>query len=182
MTQTALITPNLNSDEQTKVNAMFAMAEEHLGYVPDGLKLYSVSPPLLEAFLGNVGYFMAHPVFRQEFLATVRYLVASKSECQFCIDFNEGILVNLGADIDAVHQARSNPDAAPLTEPEKALLKHVLATLDDPMSQTAEKLERIKAKGWSEREVFEAILIGSNNRSFSTMLKAFNVEGQGAFA
>ncbi len=182
MTQAALITPTLNSEEQAKVDAMFAMAEEHMGFVPDGLKLYSVSPPLLEAFLGNVGYFMAHPSFRQEFLATVRYLVASKSKCTFCIDFNEAILSNLGADIEAVHAARDNPDMAPLTDKEKALLKHVLATLDDPMHQTKEALDALKQTGWTEREVFEALLVGSNNRSFSTMLKAFNVESQGAFA
>lgn len=182
MTQTALITPTLNTEEQEKVNAMFAVAEEHLGFVPDGLKLYSVSPPLLEAFLGNVGYFLAHPSLRQELLATIRYLVASESGCSFCIDFNEGLLANLGVDIEAVRAARSNPDAAPLTDKERALLKHVLKTLEDPMSQTSESLAGLRALGWADREIFEAVLVGSNNRSFSTMLKAFNVEGQGAFA
>ncbi len=182
MTQSALITSTLSRDEQTQVDAMLAAVEERMGFVPDGLKLYSVSPPLLEAFLGNVGYFMAHPSFRQEFLAMVRYLVASKSECNFCIDFNEAILGNLGVDIGAVHAARDNPDMAPLNDREKTLLKHVLATLNDPAYQTRTSLESLKQTGWTEREIFEALLVGSNNRSFSTMLKAFDVESQGAFA
>jgi alkylhydroperoxidase family enzyme len=182
MTQAALITPTLTSEEQTRVDAIFADVEQKMGFIPDGLKLYSTSPPLLEAFLGNIGYFMAHPSIRQELLATIRFLVASKSECNFCIDFNEALLSNLGVDTAAVREARNNPDKAPLPDKEKALLKEILKTLDNPGNMTAETLQNLKALGWTEREVFEALLVGSNNRSFSTMLKAFNVETQGAFA
>ncbi len=182
MTQAALITPALTDEEQAKVDNMFAGIKEHMGFVPDGLKLYSVSPPLLEAFLGSVGYFMAHPTFRQEFLATIRFLVASKSHCHFCIEFNEAMLSNLGVDINALHQALNDPDKAPLEKKEKALLKQVLKTLQDPESLNTKELDALKSEGWSAREIFEAILIGSNNRSFSIMLKAFNVESQGAFA
>ncbi|MGV6857741.1 MAG: carboxymuconolactone decarboxylase family protein [bacterium] len=182
MSQAALISPQLNADEQARVDAIFSDIESKMGFVPAGLKLYSVSPPLLEAFLGNVGYFMAHPDFRQEFLATVRYLVSSTNNCRFCIDFNLGILGNQGVDLDAVRAAREDASKAPLESREIALLQHVLKTLEQPASQTKESLETLKQLGWSEREIFEAILIGSNNRSFTTMLKAFNVEDQDAFA
>lgn len=182
MTEAALIKPKLNNEEQAQVAEMLAGVEEHLGFIPDGLKLYSVSPPLLQSFLGTIGYFLAHATIRQELLATIRYLVASESKCDFCIGLNEGFLTNMGVDMDAVRAARENPDKAPLEEKEKALLKHVLITVNAPTSQTSKDLETLNALGWTDREIFEAILVGSNNRSFSTMLKAFHVEGQGAFA
>ena len=43
-----LITPFVPAGEEQRVEAILDMAREHLGFVPDGLRLYTISPPLLE--------------------------------------------------------------------------------------------------------------------------------------
>ena len=56
-TPPALLDPTPPEDQQARVDAVFGMAEEMLGFVPAGMRLYGVSPPLLETFAGTVGYF-----------------------------------------------------------------------------------------------------------------------------
>jgi alkylhydroperoxidase family enzyme len=181
MSNHPLITPTHSGDDKKRVDAIFAQAEKHLGFVPEGLRLYSISPTLLESFFGVVGYFMAHETFRPELTAMIRYLSSSKAGCKFCIDFNEAMLVNLGADLDNVRAAREDLDKAPLEEKEIALVKLALDASDDPESIAKQDIEALKAYGWSEKEIFEATFIAANNRSFTTMLRTFNIEQQGAY-
>ena len=67
-----LLNPAPPEAQQAQVEAIFGQVEQHLGFVPDGLRLYGISPPLLEAFVGNVAYFREG--------TEVRFCVARKLE------------------------------------------------------------------------------------------------------
>ena len=179
MSNTALITPTVATEDQARVEAIFAQVKEQMGFVPDGLKLYSISPPLLESFLGTVGYFRGHPTFRQELLAMIRYLASSKNNCTFCIDFNESILLHLGLELDDIRNSRENPDQAPLPDHENVLLTLALNALNTPDAINTEDVRKAKASGWDERAIFEAVLMAANNQAFTTVLKTFNIHHQG---
>lgn len=179
---TALITPAIPTEDTEKVNAIFAGIEEHLGFVPDGLRLYGISPPLLEAFVANVGYFMAHPRLSQELLAMIRYLVSSDAGCSFCIDFNTSLLINLGKTDEELKAARENPDNAPLTDAEKTLLKIALAALENPEGVTQADIQAGLDQGFSERDIFDAVVVAANNQAFTHVLRTFKIESQGTFA
>ena len=88
-----LLDPTPPGDELDRANAVFSMAKDMLGFVPAGVRLYGISPPLLEAFAGNVGYFRNGTKLSPALTAMIRYLVSEKVGCQFCIDMNEGFLV-----------------------------------------------------------------------------------------
>lgn len=182
MTKVALITPTVPSEDTEKVNSIFAMIEEHLGYVPDGLRLYGISPPLLEAFVGNVGYFMAHQTLSQELLAMIRFLVSSDAGCSFCINFNSGILLNAGKTQDELDAARKNADNAPLADNEKILLKIALAAINHPENVTRDDIQAGLNQGFSERDIFDAVAIAANNKAFTHVLRTFKIEQQGTFA
>ena len=88
------VNPVIPESDQELVSNIFGGVEEHLGFVPAGLRLYGISPPLLQSFVGTVGYFMGYERLSQKLLAFVRYLVSSDANCHFCIDFNGAILMN----------------------------------------------------------------------------------------
>lgn len=178
----ALITPTPPVEDTEKVNAIFASIEDQIGYVPDGIRLYGISPPLLEAFMGNIAYFMAHPRLSQELLAMIRYLVSSDASCSFCIDFNEGLLLNMGKTDEGLKAARENADSAPLPESEKVLLKIALAALENPVGVSKADIEASLEQGFSERDVFDAVVVGANNKAFTHVLRTFNIESQGSLA
>jgi len=178
----ALVTPVAPKGDEQRVAGILAAIEEHIGFVPDGLRLYSFSPPLLEAFVGNISYFNGGANIPPTLTSMIRYLASWQAECSFCINMNEGFLVNMGKDLDDIRAARSNPKAAPLEENEIPLLLLALRSLDEPKKINQDDLEAVRKHGWSDRDIFDAVTQAASNRAFNTILKTFNVEVQGAFA
>ncbi len=179
----ALITPTPPKGEEERVAAIFAKMEEHLGFVPDGLKLFGMSPPLLEGFVGNIGYFaMGGTALPPELTAMIRYLVSWDASCQFCVDMNEGFLSNMGVDLDRVRDARGNPDKAPFDDKDKALLKIAVKSVNPEETVSEAELNAARKYGWGDREIFDAVVQAANNRSFNHVLRTFNIEQQGVFA
>ncbi len=178
-----LIDPVPPQGDEARVATLLGMIEQELGFVPDGLRLYGISPPLLEAFLGTVGYFRSGAGGLSPELATViRYLVSSKSMCSFCIDFNETMLVSMGHDLDVLRAARSDPDKAPVKDAERPLIQLALKAVSGPETVTASDIDVARGHGWSDRVLFDTVAVAASNWAFTTMLRTFKVEHQGALA
>lgn len=179
--QSPLLQPRPPVGEEGRVEAVFQALEQQLGFVPDALRLYSFSPPLLESYVGNIVYLNSGERLSQTLMAMIRYLVSAEANCTFCIDMNLGLLSNMGVDLEGVRAARSNVNLAPLPDKEKHLLKLALQAVEDPESVNAQDIERVKAHGWNEREIFEAVVQAANMRSLNFILRTFKVDKQGSF-
>lgn len=178
-----LIYPQVPAGEEDRVSTILNNIEQHLGFVPDGLRLYGISPPLLESFVGNIGYFnMGGTQLPPVLTAMIRYQVSWDAGCSYCVDLNEGFLTNLGMDLETIRATRNNPDAAPLEEKEKILLKLAIKSVEAPDDITKEDLDQARNQGWADREIFDAVVQAANNRAFNYVLRTFNIEHQGAFA
>ncbi len=175
----ALITPDLNPEEQQRVDIIFKGIEAQLGFVPDGMRLFSTSPPLLESFMINIGYFMVHTRLSQELLASIRYLVSAKENCSFCVSFNAKILINLGLPFKELKGLRENHHNAPLPEGEKILLNIALASINDPKGITKEDIDQAKRFDFTERDVFDVVVMAASNKAFTHVLRSFNITRQG---
>ena len=181
--QQPLIQPQIPAGEEQQVEAVFDQVQQHLGFIPDPLQLYSISPPLMNAFMGSVSYFnMGGTTLPRELTAMIRYLGSTQVGCAFCIDFNEGLLINMGMDPDQLQAARINPDEAPLDEKNKRLLLLALKAITAPDEVNARDLDEARQQGWSDREIFDAVVQAANNRALNYILRTFKVEQQGTFA
>ncbi len=181
MTTNVLIDPTVPEADRKLVEKIFNDVEAQIGFVPAGLRLYGISPPLLKAFVGTVGYFMAHERLSPRLLALIRYLVSSKAECRFCIEFNAAILMNQGISAEQLQATRAKPDQAPLGEAEKILLKIALAAIDAPESVSEEDIQAAKVQGCSDRDIFDVVAIAASNKAFTHVLRTFKVEDQSVF-
>lgn len=181
-----LIQPNtshLSEQEAAIVEQVFAGAQEMLGMIPEPLRLMSISPPVLQSFASNVMYFRGHARISPVLSALIRYITSERAQCKFCIDFNEGMLVqHLGIDLDAVRATRDDLDQAPLSDKEKVLLRIAIQSVTDATQVSAADMEMAHAAGWSDRDVFDACAMAASNRMLNHLLKTFNVEEQGSFA
>lgn len=180
--QTPLLQPTPPVAEQGRVAAIFHTIEQRMGEVPDGVRLYGLSPHLLENFISSVGYFMEHPTLSHRLLGFVRYLASDAVHCKFCIDYNQAFLLSLGVDLADIEATRTNSDAAPLEERERPMLALALKAVDNPETVDSRDIAAAHAKGWSDSDIFDVVAAVAMNRSFTTMLKAFNVDSQGVFA
>lgn len=177
-----LIYPVAPSGEEERVAGILGAVESHIGFIPDGLRLFSFSPPLLETFAGNISYFNGGTELSPLLMTMIRYLSSWQSQCHYCIDLNEGFLINMGLDLDIIRAARSNPEAAPVDKNEIPLLMLALKSVNTPDEVCDQDIKEVRANGWSDRNIFDAVVQAANNRAFSLVLRAFNVEHQGAFA
>lgn len=177
-----LIIPHAPAGEEGRVDAVLGAIKQHIGFIPDGLRLFSFSPALLESFVGNISYFNSGERLPPSLMAMIRYLVSWEAKCKFCIDMNEGFLSNMGVDLEKVRAARNNPAAAPVAAKEKPLLMLALKSVSNPDSVDQADIQAAKAQGWSDRDIFDVVAQATSNRAFNTVLRTFNVESQGAFA
>ncbi|MEW8626031.1 MAG: hypothetical protein AB2551_09785 [Candidatus Thiodiazotropha sp.] len=180
MNTTALIDPTPPNEEMESVEAIFKSIEKSLGLLPDGLVLYGISPPLLKTFVDSFSYFVNHDQLSQELLGLIRYLNSNSVECPYCIDFNAGFLIGLGKTPEQLQATLEEIDNAPLNENEKALLSFTMKSLNEPESITREDIQAVRNFGFSERDIFDAVVAAANNRAFTTVLKTFDVIRQGA--
>lgn len=179
-----LITPQAPAGDEQRVTNIFNAIQERLGFVPDGLRLYSMSPPLLETFVSNVAYFNGGGTeLSPQLTAMIRYLLSWQSGCAFCIDMNEGLLVNqLGLELEQIRAARTNPELAPLSDKDKALLRLALKAANSPEFVSQQDLDQAKQLGWQDRDLFDTVVQAASIRAFNMVLRTFKVEHQGAFA
>ena len=180
--QKALLDPTPPAGEEARVDAVLSMAEEMVGFIPAGMRLYGISPPLLELFAGSVGYFRNGTRLSPVLTTMIRYLVSDRAGCRFCIDLNEGFLVGLGVDLDVARAVRQDVELAPVAENEKPLLRLALHAVTDPDADAEPLTLAARSAGWADREIFDAVLQATSNRAFNLVLKTFNIEDQAAFA
>ena len=78
--------------------------------------------------------------------------------------------------------SRNNPDAAPLEEKEKTLLKLAIKAINTPERVDKTDIETARNQGWGDREIFDAIVQAASNKAFNYVLRTFKLEHQGAFS
>lgn len=148
-----------------------------LGRVPNGMRLYSVSPTLLAHQWQQMGYYMKHPSLSPALLATIRLLVSQANDCDYCIDMNSGMLIGMfGLTPEQVAAIRRDPEAAPFAARDRALLKLVLKTVVQRVPATRAELDALAALGWLPTDVLDAVAHGARNVSVDVLLNAFAVE------
>ena len=177
----ALLNPAPPQGQEERINAVFKMAEEMIGFVPAGMRLYGVSPDLLELFAGTVGYFRKGTRLSAVLTTMIRYLVSEQARCNFCVELNEVLLEGMGIDMNQARAAIHDVNKAPLEEKEKILLKLALNAVSDKPSETEKLINTARDAHWGEREIFDAVVQATSNRAFNMVLKTFNIQDQTAF-
>lgn len=151
--------------------------KQGFGAIPTAFQSLSPSPTLLRQQIERIGYYMKHPDLSSAMLACIRMLVSTQTHCQYCIDFNAGLLIDMmGWTPEQVAAAQADPSTANLPERDKALLLFVLDTVRDSRSVTAAQLDALRAMGWSDTSILEATSYGAHMVASDILLNAFKVE------
>ncbi|WP_345994012.1 hypothetical protein [Sulfurimonas sp. HSL-1716] len=147
------------------------------GRVGNNAKLFSVSPEALRQQLDFIKYYINHPTLSMPLLAAIRILVSSGENCEFCVDYNTGLLVNMmGWSIEDVHAMRKDIDNANLQEKEKALLKFVVKAVQNAHGVNANDLDELREMQWSDKDIFDAVAHGAKMLATDILFNAFKIE------
>lgn len=160
-----------------KVAEVYGQIQQMMGRVPNAFQLYSSSPVLLEQQMQQIAYYMQHPALSFPLLAMVRMLVSQHNDCQYCVGFNEGMLMQMaGLTPEQVAATRSNPADAPLPDRDKAMLLFVLKATQTPRMADKSDLDQLRALGWSDGDIVDAVYHGARNVAVDIVFNAFKID------
>lgn len=159
-----------------KLAELYAEVEQLFGMVPNNVRMLGVSPALLENQLQLIEHYMGHPALSVPFLALVRMLVSKACRSPYCQNLNTGLLLKAGFTKEQVAAMQADPSQAPLDEKQRALLLFVLKACDNPHAVVAEDVERLKAVGWSEPHILDAVAHGARMVGTNIIFDTFKID------
>lgn len=157
------------------IKMLYAEAEKIFGKVPNVFQMYSVNPYFLAKQAEYLGYFSQHPTLTGEFNAYIRLLVSEMMNCTYCIRLNSAVLRSMGVTDDDILMARKDFSKVNLDNKKKTLLLYVLKLVADPHKMTEEDLNKVRAEGWSDKDIFDAAIHASNHSAFVKLIDTFKV-------
>lgn len=181
--RTPLIEPKPPEGEEEFVKLMCNYAEEVMGFLPDPLLVMAMSPKILQEFAEFLGEYESHPRLSSDLLAVLRYLVAAKNDCRYCVTTSEAIMISqMNIELDDLRNAQDDPSTFPFPEKQKTLLLLVLKMVLESDDVEKSDLEKAYKQGWTDKDIYEAANYTVRNLAVDLLLKAYKIDGQGAFA
>lgn len=173
----ALIQTISPENATSDVAAIYEQINERFGFIPAVMQMRSASPALLRSMLEVQSYYMEHATLSGALLACIRMLVSQRNQCAYCIDFNAGLLIDMfGWTADQVAATRADVGAANMDDKEKAMLGFVVTGTADPMAVQATDLDALRALGWSDADILDALNHGAFMSASDILINAFKVE------
>lgn len=156
---------------------LYKIIETMRGNVGNNAKLFSVSPELLRQQMDFIKFYMNHPTLSMPLLAAIRIMVSSGEECQFCIDYNTGMLINLaGWSFEQVTEMRKDPNAANLPAREIAMLNLAIKAIRNSHGVSANDLDTLREMGWSDSDILEAVNHATRMLATDIIFNTFKIE------
>ena len=154
----------------------YDMFMQKAGIIPKPMEMMSASPALFELQLRRIHYFSAHPRLSFILLAHIRYLVAHALDYSFCTDFNKLILQKAGVDEATFQKMKEDPAASLLEEKENAMLAFVVKSVKAPASVAAEDIQNLRAMGWEDQDMVDALAQGVSMIDHAIMMQVFQMD------
>jgi uncharacterized peroxidase-related enzyme len=160
-----------------EVAEIYAQIQSAWGHVPAAIQVFSANPFLLRHQWEYYGSVMQHPKLSMPLTACIRMLVSQAGHCEYCIDMNAGMLINLaGWTPEQVAATRADFRNSPLSPDEKMLLGLVLKATRDSNSVSPVDLQAARAAGWSDGDILDAVNHGARMVAGDIVINGFKVE------
>ena len=172
----ALINTVSPKQAEGKMKEAYDMFIENLGVIPKPLEMMSASPAIFDQQLQRIHYYTNHPTLSFALLSHIRYLVAHNLSYQFCMDFNKLILKKQGLEDDDIKQIEADPSKSLLEEKDSAMLAFVVKAVKEHSSVKAEEIEKLKAVGWEDKDLLDALAHGVNMVDHAIMMEVFQMD------
>ncbi len=147
------------------------------GKVGNNAKIFSASPELLRQQMDFIKYYMSHPTLSIPLLASIRVLVSSGEDCEFCIDYNTAMLINMaGWTFEQVQEMRQDIEKANLPAREIAMLKLAVQAIRNSHATNANELDSLREMGWEDKDILDAVNHATRMLATDIIFNTFKIE------
>jgi alkylhydroperoxidase family enzyme len=167
-----LIDPNSTDAETAE---LFRVVRAYVEEVPPPLRLFANNPKVAQAVFNGFGPSMSQSSLSQPFFAWIRYLVADSSDCTHCVDYNGGVLLEMGVSQEDLTAAKEDPSSVPLDDKEKALLLVCLTVVKDRSLLEKQEIEDLKQRGLTNADLVTAVHHTVHSQATDLMINAFGL-------
>ncbi len=165
-----IITPEPNREMQVLLRGV----RTKLGHIPPHWELFaSVNPIRFKMFLNEINYLNAHQNIEKDFFTFLRYAIATDNGFDYCMRFNQKLLLSTGYTPEDLHAVEGRDKNIPLDEKHQALFDAALRAVYEPTNFTAETIASLHRIGWSDAEIFDAVDHAAFLFKFARILKAY---------
>lgn len=185
-TQVSATTPNLavveESNASREVRELYEEFRQRFGrpQVPGILKCFATHPPLLRHMMGLAESMLfsdgALGRANKELLAT---FISARNRCEYCADSHGFFLTQCGGSTEMLAAALSaDPACSSLDESQQTLLRFAAKINDDAGHVNAADVETMRAAGWSDLQIAEAIHLAALFACFNRVVSGFGISSQ----
>ena len=147
------------------------------GSLGNNAKLFSSSPEILKHQMGFIKYYMNHPTLSMPLLASIRILVSTNASCEFCVDYNTSMLVNMGGwTLEQVQAMHEDITKANLPKREIALLEFVIKSIKNAHSANEDDIEILHELQWSDKDILDAVNHAARMLATDIVFNTFKVD------
>ncbi len=170
MARIPLIKPE---DASGELFETFEEIRSHAGKVGNVWRALGNNPKMLKAVWDRRQSVMggdALPLVTKEAIALA---VSEANQCTYCVTNHSAALSRLGESPDRIEEIRNRKTADPA---EQALLHFAVLTSTDPHSITDQHFEDLRAHGYSDAAIFEAVGVSTHYTALNRFLDVFLVD------
>lgn len=150
---------------------------EKTGTLGEIFKLMAKDEKIYFATDGMVqGYLLDKTLLSYEIKEAIALLISMENGCKMCVNVHKGIAKMLGVSEAKIEQILQGVDAMDVEERVKALLRFCIrASKKDSYKILKEDIDAIKALGFSESEILEAVAITGYFNYINTLSNVFGL-------
>ncbi|WP_263832422.1 carboxymuconolactone decarboxylase family protein [Sulfurospirillum oryzae] len=165
-------------DATGELAELYGKIQAMRGRVSNSAQIFSASPELIKQQMAFIEYYMLkQKSLSMALLACIRTLVSDKNGCQYCVDFNASMLINMmhwtPKEVEAM---RANPNNAKLDAKEKAMLLFVLKAVRTPHDVNASDVQALRDLGYEDGDILDATNHGARMSAIDIIFDAFKIE------
>ena len=158
------------------IAATYKMMEERVKFIPNVVQLHTVSPELFEKFMPVVGHYTDHPTLDPVLVSYIRLLISKLEDGTYCVRLQSAVLNNYGVSAEDIAVACENYHKTNLDVKRRNLICFVIDMMYNELTNKEEKLHDLIEMGWTEKDIYEASMLGGIQKGVVKVIKAFDVK------
>jgi len=150
---------------------------EKTGTLGEIFKLLAIDENIYNATDTMVQNYLLKPTHMPFFVKeAIALLISKENSCKMCVNVHKNIAKMLGLSEEQIDKILQGVDAIDTDDKTKALLEFCIrASKKDNYKMTQEDIDAIKAKGWSDEELLEAVAITGYFNYINTLSNVFGL-------
>jgi uncharacterized peroxidase-related enzyme len=150
---------------------------EKTGKLGEIFKLMAIDEKIYNATDGMVqSYLLNETTLSYDIKESIALLISKENGCKMCVDIHRGIAKMLGMSETRIEEVLQGVDSIHTSDEEKALLNFCIrASQKDNYKIVKSEIDALKAMGYSEKQLLEAVAITGYFNYINTLSNVFGL-------